>query len=321
MKILNHFAGDDALNDVLSHLHICGAVYCRSEMKGPWAFSVDRRPFATFHFVSTGKGWMEIEGQPSRIRVSSGDLVVLPHGHAHLMRDSPHTPPIGLNEIIAQHPLEDGIRLRMGSRGPTTVVLCGGFQLEGRSTHPLLANLPEVIYIRGRNGRPAPWVQSTLRQIERETRRTRPGAQTLIARLSDILFIQIIRTYFNSQVRSDGNKDWVGALRDPQVGMAITQIHRQPDNPWTVESLASQVGMSRSGFSARFTQLVGEPPLKYVSRWRVHKATWYLRTSSAKIAVIARRVGYQSEVGLNRVFRKFTGKTPGSIRREQLLQQ
>ena len=318
MKLLNHFAGNDALNDALSHLHICGAVYCRSEMKGPWAFSVDKRPTATFHFVSKGKGWLEIEGQDSKIAVASGDLLVLPHGQAHLMRDSPRTQPASLDEIIAQHPLEDGMRLRMGSRGPATVLLCGGFQLEGRSTHPLLANLPEVIHIRGRNGRPAPWVQSTLSQIERETRQSHPGAQTLIARLSDILFIQLVRAYFNSQVQADGNKGWVGALKDPQIGMAITHIHRQPDNAWTVASLASQVGMSRSGFSARFTQLVGEPPLKYVSRWRVHKASWYLRTSSAKISVIASRVGFQSEVGLDRVFRKFTGTTPGSFRRAAL---
>jgi AraC-like DNA-binding protein len=199
-----------------------------------------------------------------------------------------------------------------------TVLLCGGFQLEGRSTHPLLANLPKVIHIRGRDGVAASWVRSTLRQIEMETRVMRPGAETLIARLSDILFIQIVREYFDSQTHVEG---WVGALKDPQIGMAITSIHRRSETAWTVLSLASQVGMSRSLFAAKFTKLVGEPPLRYVARWRVHKAAWYLRTSNEKLSEIAGRVGYESETALSRAFRRFMGTSPGAYRKTHLLAQ
>lgn len=320
MKRLEQFAGEDALNDVLAHSYVRGAVYCRSDLRPPWAFSMDSKPIAGFHAIARGKGWLEVDGEKQQIEVSSGDLIVLPHGNAHSLRDAPSTStsPTPLEEIIAENPLEDGIRLRIGTRGPTTVLLCGGFELEGGGTHPLVANLPKVIHIQRKPHGRGFWMHSTLRQIEMETRVMRPGAQTLIARLSDVLFIQVVRAYFNSQKAADGDDRWVRALRDPQIGMAITNIHRRPENAWTVASLASQVGMSRSTFAARFTQLVGEPPLRYVARSRALKATRYLRTSDEKLSEIARRVGYESEIALSRAFRRFMGTSPGAYRKTRL---
>jgi AraC family transcriptional regulator, alkane utilization regulator len=306
---------------VLAHLYVRGAIYCRSDLRPPWAFSMDRKSIGGFHAIVRGKGWLEVEGEKRKIKVSRGDLIVLPHGNAHSLRDTPATSSTPLEEIIAQNPLEDGIRLRMGNRGPTTVLLCGGFQLEGRSSHPLVANLPRVIHIRGRNGSAASWMHSTLHHIEMETRVVRPGARTLIAKLSDILFIQIVREYFNSQVHAGGSNKWIKALKDPQIGMAITNMHRRPENDWTVASLASQVGMSRSTFAAKFTQLLGEPPLRYLARWRAHKAAWYLRTSDEKLSEIARRVGYESETALSRVFRKLMRTSPGAYRKTRFLPQ
>jgi AraC-like DNA-binding protein len=306
---------------VLAHLYIRGALYCRSDLRAPWAFSMDRKPIGGFHAITQGKGWLEVEGEKEKIEDSSGDLIVLPHGHAHSLRDDPATSPTPLEQILAQNPLEDGIRLRMGSRGPITVLLCGSFQLEGRSSHPLVANLPKVIHIRRKNRGAASWMHSTLRQIEMETRVMRPGAATLISRLSDVLFIQIVRAYFNSQIQAGRDNGWLRALRDPQIGMAITAIHRRPENLWTVAALASHVGMSRSTFAAKFTELVREPPLRYVARWRAHKATWYLRTSDEKLSEIARRVGYESEIALSRAFRRFMGTSPGAYRKARLLPQ
>ncbi len=304
---------------MLAQLYLRGAVYCRSVLRPPWAFSVDRKPTGAFHAITRGRCWLEVEGQRQRIRVSQGDLIVLPHGDAHSLRDSPATSPLSLQEIIAQNPLEDGIRLRMGNRGPATVLLCGGFQFEGRSVHPLLAHLPKVIHIQKRNGYSDFWVHSTLRHIETETRVMRPGAQTLIARLSEVLFLQVVREYFQSQAYDGGGNTWVGALKDPQIGMAISNVHRRPENAWTVASLASQVRMSRSAFADKFTRLVGEPPLRYVARWRVHKATWHLRTSNEKLTEIARLVGYESEIALSRAFRRFMGTSPGAYRKARLL--
>jgi AraC-like DNA-binding protein len=147
----------------------------------------------------------------------------------------------------------------------------------------------------------------------------RPGAQTLVARLSDVLFIQVVREYFNSQGSNGSNNKWVAALKDPQIGMVITNIHRGPENDWTVASLASQAGMSRSAFAATFTELVGEPPLRYVARWRAHKAAWYLRTSDEKLSEIARHVGYESETALSRAFRRIMGTSPGAYRKKRFV--
>src|SRR5262249_49364448 len=134
-------------------------------------------------------------------------------------------------------------------------------------------------------------------------------------------FIQVIREYFRSEVQVGSATGWVAALKEPRVGISITNIHRRPEEAWTVASLASQVGMSRSAFAAKFTELVGEPPLRYVARWRAHKAAWYLRGSDDKLSEIARRVGYESETALSRAFRRFMATSPGAYRKARPLRQ
>jgi len=189
MQLLTQLPGEDALNDVLRHVYVGGAVYCRSDLRPPWAFSMDRKPIAGFHAITRGRGWLRVQGEHRQIPVIAGDLVLLPRGHAHVMAGSPSTEPTPLDQIVAKNPLEEGIRLKISDRGPLTVLLCGGFELEGGTINPLLANLPAVIHVRGSKGRSVPWLQMTLQQLELETRSLRPGGQTLISRLSDILFI------------------------------------------------------------------------------------------------------------------------------------
>jgi AraC family transcriptional regulator, alkane utilization regulator len=315
MEPLNPNNSEDTLNDAFSHLHIRGTVYCRSELRAPWAFSVEKRAGAGFHAVVQGQGWLEIEGEDGKIAVSAGDFILLPHGDGHVMRGSAATQPTQLDELIAQNPLVDGILLKMNGRGAATVLICGGFELEGRSTNPLLANLPKVIRLRGNSGQAIPLLQATLRQIDIETRSGLAGSQALISKLSDVLFIQAVRAYFHELAGDGRGHGWVAALKNPKVGAAIALIHRHPQADWGVASLASKVGMSRSGFSAKFRELVGEPPLKYVAKWRVHRAAWHLRTSDAKLSEIAERVGYESGIALGRAFKRFTGMTPGSYRR------
>ena len=319
MQALSRFPGEDALNDVLRHLYVGGAVYCRSDLRPPWAFSVERKPIAGFHAVARGRGLLQVEGYDRQLVVSAGDLVLVPHGNAHVMRDRLSTQPTPLEQIIAENPLEDGIRLKVGNRGALTVLLCGGFELEASTANPLLANLPAVIHIRGNKSRSVQWLKMTLRQLELETRLSRPGGQALISRLSDILFIQTVREYFNGFAGADnaGMGPWIRALKDPHIGAAIAFLHQQPEHDWKVSSLASNVGMSRSSFSARFHELVGEPPLKYLAKWRALKAAWLLRTSDATLSEVASRVGYESEIALSRVFKRFMGHTPGAYRRQK----
>jgi AraC-like DNA-binding protein/mannose-6-phosphate isomerase-like protein (cupin superfamily) len=320
MKLLTNLPGEDALNDVLAHIYVRGAVYCRSDLRPPWAFSIDRRPVAAFHAVARGQGLFQVEGEARPIRVSAGDLILLPQGNAHVMRDGPGTEPTPLDQIVAQNSLEDGIRLKMGDRGRLTILLCGGFEMEAGSNNPLLSSLPPVIHIRGKSNGSVPWLHMTLQQLELETRLSRPGGQALIGRLSDILFIQTVREYFNRLAVGDGHAEtgpWIRALKDPQIGAAISLLHQRPEQHWQVASLGSKVGMSRSSFSARFHELVGEPPLKYLARWRTVKAAWLLRTSTATLSEIARRVGYESEIALSTAFKRFMGLAPGAYRRQK----
>ena len=313
---MDQFAGADALSDVLAHLHIKATVYCRSDLRAPWAFRVDRKDSASFHALTRGRASLEVKGVDGAITLKPGDLVLIPHGNGHVLRHSSKAKPIALDELIAQNPLEDGIRLKMSGRGARTTVLCGSFQFDGSEINPLVASLPPVIHIRGERKRGS-LLQMTLRRIDLETQNSMPGARTLIARLSDVLFLQAVRTYFARLSKDGQGEGWIRALKDPQIGRAITLIHRNPESPWSVALLASEVAMSRSSFSARFKSMVGESPLKYVARWRVLKAAWLLQNSNAKLTEVARTVGYNSDIALNKVFKRLLKTAPGAYRRIQ----
>jgi AraC-like DNA-binding protein len=176
--------------------------------------------------------------------------------------------------------------------------------------------LPAMIHVEASTS-PEPqtnWMQSTLRLMAAEAMRRRPGGETVITRLADVLVIQAIRSWIERDpVAKTG---WLGALQDKQLGRAITLIHRDPAHPWTVASLASAVAMSRSVFSARFTELVGESPMQYVTRWRMHLATTWLKDDDAGLGELAGRLGYQSEAAFGRAFKRFVGISPGAVRKD-----
>jgi AraC-like DNA-binding protein len=186
-----------------------------------------------------------------------------------------------------------------------------------RFDHPaarqLVSLLPKMICVESWDTPQSEWIQSTLRFIAAEARALRPGGETVITRLADILVIQAIRSWIESD--PSAQTGWLGALQDPQIGRAIMLVHRDPARAWSVAALASEVAMSRSAFAARFTELVGESPMQYVTRWRMHVAVASLREDGARLGEIARRLGYQSEAAFSRAFKRFIGVSPGSIRR------
>ena len=176
----------------------------------------------------------------------------------------------------------------------------------------LVAQLPAILQVDAWSEEDGSWLQSTLRFIAREAREKRPGGETMITHLADILIIQAIRSWIDSA--AEANQGWLGALRDAHIGKALASIHNQPENDWSVATLAKQVGMSRSGFSARFTDLVGEPVMRYLTRWRMQLARAQLQESSDPLLVIAESLGYQSEVSFARAFKREFGMTPGQVR-------
>jgi AraC-like DNA-binding protein len=239
--------------------------------------------------------------------------VILLHGNAHVVRVSHTSPATQQENLIADGTTDHRGILRAGGRGAKTILVCGGFHFEERATNPLLAALPPVIHLRGRRPGVEAWLRATFDFLARESDTYRPGADSVITRLADILFIEAIRGYIASP-----EAEKVGlavALRDPKVAAALASIHQHPETDWDVKMLARQAEMSRTAFAIQFAKLIGEPPLRYITRCRMDKAAGLLRSSSATIAQIADRVGYKTEVGFSRAFKRSLGATPAAYRR------
>jgi AraC-like DNA-binding protein len=313
MRNLSNAIAHDVLSDVLASVRFRSTIMCRSELTAPWGFAVLGRDFATFHVVLEGGGFVEVDGVEGRIRLSEGDLVILPHGSAHVVRDSPSSPATRLEELIAGGSLDVRGTLRSGGRGARSVLVCGGFYFEDRNTNPLLSSLPRIIHLRGRSRGVAGWVKLTLDFLRSESDDARPGGDAVITRLADILFIEALRDY--SLSREAQESGFAVALRDPRIGRSLALLHRRPQAAWDLARLAKEAGMSRTAFATRFHELVGEPPLKYATRCRMDRAAGLLRASDTPIAQVAERVGYDTEIGFGRAFKRHTGISPAAYRR------
>jgi AraC-like DNA-binding protein len=281
-------------------------------MGAPWGFGVEPHGNPAFHVVTAGSCWLEVHGDPQQIPLETGDLVILPIGSRHWMRDDPDSPATELEEILTETPLDDHHRLHYGGSGHKTSLLCGGFALDGGHAHPILRALPPALRVRGVDGRPVPWLAATLELLNAETASDAPGSEEVVSRLADALLTQALRVALAELEPSTGGG--VRALGDPQIAAAIELIHRQPERAWTVGEVASEVALSRSAFAARFRQLVGESPKRYLTRTRLAHATALLRTTNAPIAEVAMRAGYASEYSFGRAFKRTFGVAPGAYR-------
>lgn len=303
----------DVLTDVLQTVRVGAACYGRLEATAPWGISSAAADDAKFHVVLSGECWLSVDGLGAPVKLSGGDLVALPHGHAHSLRDALDTEVRSLESLVACKACGDTRPLRIGGGGPETVLVSGRFHFEDRKNNPLLAVLPPLITLPGKSCQTIHWLEPTLKFIACEAASGRPGAQTVISRLADVLFIQIVRGHLASlPANSPG---WLGALTDPQIGASLGAIHQNPEFDWTVQSLAAKVAMSRSAFASRFTRLVGEPPLQYITRWRMQKAAGMLREGNFTLGEIAQRVGYDSEAAFSKAFKRAIGTAPGAYRR------
>jgi AraC-like DNA-binding protein/mannose-6-phosphate isomerase-like protein (cupin superfamily) len=312
MELLNDFDTADPISRVLRVVRIRSTVWCRSLLGAPWGFGVRAHGNPAFHVVTSGRCWLEVDGEPGQFALSAGDLVVLPTGPRHWMRDDPASPATDLEEILASTPRDEHRRLRHGGGGARTGLLCGGFALEGGSAHPILRALPAAVHIRGAAGRPAPWLAATLALITAQTASDAPGAEEVVSRLADALLTQALRVAL-AELQS-ANGAGVLALRDPQIAAAIKLIHGQPQRAWTVGEVAANAALSRSAFSARFRELVGESPRRYITRTRLAHAAALLHTTDASLAEIATRVGYATEFSFSKAFKRTLGVAPGAYR-------
>ena len=269
-----------------------------------------------FHVVTSGQCWVEVEGAEPRM-LRPGDLALVLHGRGHLLLSEPGARAPGLFDLPRELISERYEILQHGGGGEPSTVICGVVRFDHPTAQRLLELLPPLITVEAWSSPEADWLQGTLRFIAAEASELRPGGETVITRLADILVIQAIRSWIAQDPAAQSG--WLGALQDPQLGPAITLIHRDPARAWTVASLAAEVAMSRSAFAARFTERVGEPVMQYVTRWRMHLADTWLQEDDAPLAELASRLGYQSEAAFSRAFKRFIGIPPGAARRAEPL--
>jgi AraC-like DNA-binding protein len=303
----------EPLGEALHFLRLSGTFYCRSEFTAPWALALPAmKNCLMFHVVTSGRCWLEVEGA-GRLLLQPGDLALVPHGEGHRLTSGPGVPPARLFDLPREQVSERYEILRHGGGGAATSLICGAVRFDHPAAHHLVTLLPRTISVEAWTSPEMEWIQSTVRLIAAEAKELRPGGETVITRLADILVIQAIRSWIERDPAAQTG--WLGALQDKQIGRAISLIHREPARPWTVASLAAEVAMSRSAFAARFTERVGEPAMHYVARWRMHVALSWLKEDDAPLGDLASRLGYQSEAAFSRAFKRFIGVSPGAARR------
>jgi len=303
------------LDDVLDLLRVRGAVMANLRARGPWGISLPRTPKATLHAVTAGVCWVRVKGQPP-IEQLPGDVVLLPTGAAHVLASAPTGPTRPWSKVAqgqAEHPAHECVVGGAGG-GSSTHVICAGFAYDHEVAQPLLSLMPAVLFLSGQEMAEGSPVQATLRVLRHELAARTSGSATVIDRLIDVLFVQVIRAWLGTGDCS--GRSWLQALRDPIIGRALSVLHADPAAPWTIETLAREVSLSRATLTRRFSTLVGEPPLSYLTRWRMELAARLLRESEQPVGRISHRVGYTSEYAFNRAFKRRVGKPPASWRKE-----
>jgi len=307
-------AGDDPLAEALHYLRMDGMFYCRSELSAPWGLDLPAMADCLwFHIVTDGACTLELDDDTS-LTVAAGDVIVFPHGTAHRAFSDPTAATPLVFDLPHDYISRSYAILRHGAGGDPSNIVCGVVQLGHPAAAELLAVLPQAIHIVAADTRSDwDWLPGVLSMMATEAQSTRPGGETVITRLCDILVIQAIRWWIDADPAAQSG--WLGALRDPAIGRAISLIHRDPSHDWTVELLAREVAMSRSGFSARFSALVGVSPKQYVTRWRMRLAQDLLRDQSLPILTIALQLGYQSEAAFSRAFKREVGIAPSHARK------
>ncbi len=302
----------DPLGEALQCLRMNGTLYCRSEFTAPWALELPAlKDCLMLHVVTSGHAWLEVGGVDP-MRLAPGDLALVPHGEGHRLSSEPGIPAAKLFDLPREEVSGHFEILRHGGGGEPSAMICAAVHFDHAAAHRLLPLLPRAVRVGASHSPDREWMQSTLRLMAEEAGELRPGGETVITRLADILVIQAIRSWIEQDPAAQTG--WLGALRDKQIGLAIAMIHRDPARPWTLASLAAEAAMSRSAFAARFTELVGEPAMQYVARWRMQVARTWLKEGNVRLGELAGRLGYQSEAAFSRAFKRLVGIPPGAAR-------
>lgn len=303
----------DPLTDVLSTLRMKGTLYFRTDLRGRWGLDVPEHTQAVrFHVVVDGFCYVKVPHTGDTVRMQRGDLVLIPHGARHLLLQSPEAQAVHIQSVLEETAYDGSNDLRYGNGDEQTILVCGHFAFDDEALHPILHQLPSILPIRAREGHDFVWLDSATRSLGQETSQKTPGWEAVVNRVSEILFIQALRTQFG---RSDA-PPVVAAFADPRMNNALSAIHEDPSRGWSLEGLARRAGMSRTSFAIKFKELLGIAPMAYVSRWRLQYSRRLLLDTDHIVASIAEDCGYASEASFSRAFQRLYGKPPATYRRE-----
>ncbi len=295
----------DVLSDILRTLRLRATVFLHACFYGDWAVDTSGDKRATFHMVVRGGCWLHLPGQNAPIALTGGDLIVFPHDAEHTISNSPNPPPATFprNRPPPQDQEAQGVTL-----------ICGYFEFERHQWNPVLESLPEVMVVHEQSGTGMPFSDTLGRTLAYEVETEQSGGELLVDRLSEILFIHVVRRH----LATNRGKGFIAAMADERIGRVLSRIHAAPAEAWSVESMAELAGQSRSAFSSRFTQLAGLSPMLYLTRWRMTLANERFLTTAESVDQVAEKVGYQSGIAFAKAFKRHFGYGPGAARRAGL---
>jgi AraC-like DNA-binding protein len=315
----------DALSEVLNAVRLTSGLFLEAEFTAPWCIDSapgqddvrhilpDAEHVSIYHLLTEGRCRAALPDSSDVVDLQAGDLIMFPHGDGHRLGSDLHLAPVGAEVLV--EPSGDGglARIAHGGGGERTRFVCGFLACDKRLCRPLLGALPRMLRVTLGDGPAAAWITATLRHGASETHAPRPGSDALLGRLSELLFVEAIRHYTASL--PENQQGWLAGLRDAHVGKALALLHGEPARDWEVETLAREVGLSRSALNERFNALIGEPPMQYLMGWRLALASQALAGGNDAVARIAERVGYESEAAFNRAFKREFGMPPAAWRR------
>jgi AraC-like DNA-binding protein len=313
----------DILSEVLRAVRLSGALLFRGEFSSPWsAWVPDSRmaaPFLVpgakslvfFHVIAEGRCWAEIEDREP-LGLEAGDVIALPYGDAHTVGNPAGETSTPLSSLLPPPPWPELPTVSFGGGGERTRILCGFLHCDDALFSPVLTSLPRVLCVRASREPSAAWLETSSRYMLEEASLNRPGGACLLGRLAELLFVEVLRRHMEGLGAHETG--WLAALKDPTVGKVLQLVHEDLAHRWTVAGLGRSVGLSRSALAERFRHLLGEPLMRYLTRWRLQMAAQLLRETDDGIDAIAARVGYESEAAFNRAFKRHAGEPPAGWR-------
>ena len=314
----------EVLSEVLAAVKLNGALFYNAEFSAPWcAHSADANTVNThlspnsqhviiFHLLTEGRGYAKLEADDRLIPLNAGDIIIVPSGEPHILGNGPPIKPVDRSQVVDQI-LSQGLKVsRMGGGGELTKFVCGYLSCDPQLSRVFLNGLPPILKVSIRDDPSGEWLEHSIRYSVDNVDATRPGCGAVLAKLSEVLFVETLRLYIaDLPLEQTG---WLAGVRDPEVGKTLALLHRQPAHPWTIASLAKEVGLSRTALAERFRRYIAETPIAYLTRWRLQLGAQMLTSTSSGVAHIGAEVGYESEASFNRAFKREFGLPPARFR-------